>query len=53
MSRASAFWKIEPEVELCTPEAVDLYTGFTGAALMALAMPTGDGKVLQELSPKS
>lgn len=36
-----AFWKVQREVDLCQPE-VDLYSGFSGAALMALAMPGGD-----------
>lgn len=52
MSRVNASWKTQPEVKLCEPDVEDLYTGFTGAALIALAMPTGNGKVLQELSPK-
>ena len=40
VSHLDAFWKVQPEVECFEPE-VDLYSGFSGAALMALAMPSG------------
>ena len=61
VSHLDAFWKVQLEIEFSEPE-VDLYSGFSGAALMALAMPSGYdeyikygnsyGKAFQEFSPK-